>query len=82
LLIWEIKQDLNRIQKNIEKFEYIVAVGGDGTVNEISKFLIGTNKKLGIIPLGSGNGLARTLGIPLNPYKAWAHIDLWWRWHG
>ena len=73
-VIWENKNDINSIQKNIEKFEFIVAVGGDGTVNEISKFLIGTNKKLGIIPLGSGNGLARTLGIPLNPYKAWTHI--------
>ena len=74
LLIWEIKQDLNEIKNKIQEHEYIIVIGGDGTVNEISKFLIGTNKKLGIIPLGSGNGLARTLGIPLNPYKAWAHI--------
>ncbi len=44
---------------------YIVAVGGDGTVNEIAKTLINTNTALGIIPMGSGNGLARSLKIPL-----------------
>jgi YegS/Rv2252/BmrU family lipid kinase len=44
----------------------IVAVGGDGTVNEVAKILISTNSTLGIIPLGSGNGLARHLKIPFN----------------
>lgn len=48
----------------------IVAVGGDGTVNEIAKELIGSNTSLGIIPLGSGNGLARHLKIPMNTAKA------------
>ena len=43
-----------------------MAVGGDGTVNEIAGQLILTDAKLSIIPIGSGNGLARTLGIPLN----------------
>ncbi len=42
----------------------IIAVGGDGTVNEVAKVLINTNSTLGIIPLGSGNGLARHLKIP------------------
>lgn len=45
--------------------DIIVAVGGDGTVNEISGNLIHSNKTLGIIPIGSGNGLARELQIPL-----------------
>lgn len=53
--------------------QIIVAAGGDGTVNETSRALIGTDAALGIIPLGSGNGLARHLGIPLNAKKA---IDL------
>ena len=43
----------------------IVAVGGDGTVNEIAKPLLNSGTPLGILPLGSGNGLARHLGLPL-----------------
>lgn len=53
-----------------QKFDYIVAVGGDGTVNEIAQALTHTNCSLGIIPIGSGNGLARHLGIPMNTRKA------------
>jgi diacylglycerol kinase (ATP) len=41
-----------------------VAVGGDGTVNDVASALINTGGTLGIIPAGSGNGLARHLGIP------------------
>ena len=47
-----------------EKATSVVACGGDGTVNEIGSLLIGTNIKLGIIPLGSGNGIARHFNIP------------------
>lgn len=55
----------------VEKgFQIVVAVGGDGTVNEIGRSLIHTNTSLGIIPIGSGNGLARHLGIPMNTKKA------------
>ncbi|KAA0990509.1 diacylglycerol/lipid kinase family protein [Dyadobacter aurulentus] len=43
----------------------VVAVGGDGTINEIAQPLVGTDTPVGIIPLGSGNGLARHLGIPI-----------------
>lgn len=45
--------------------DVVVAIGGDGTVNEIARSLIHTNTTLGIIPCGSGNGLARHLGIPM-----------------
>lgn len=45
-------------------YNIIVAVGGDGTANEIASALIGTKACLGIIPIGSGNDLARSLGIP------------------
>ncbi len=51
-------------------FNLIVAVGGDGTVNEVARALVGTNIPLGLIPSGSGNGLARHLKIPINPNKA------------
>ncbi len=48
----------------------VVAVGGDGTVNEIARALTHTHTALGIIPCGSGNGLARHLQIGLTPKKA------------
>ncbi|MBO9729088.1 MAG: diacylglycerol kinase family lipid kinase [Chitinophaga sp.] len=48
----------------------VVAVGGDGSINEISQGLIGSNTAMAILPLGSGNGLARALKIPLNIDKA------------
>ena len=52
------------------KYDAVVAVGGDGTINEIAQTLIKTNTALAIIPQGSGNGLARHLGIPLNTEEA------------
>ena len=55
-------------QKAIEEgYEYIAAVGGDGTINEIAKCLIGKEQILVIIPFGSGNGLARHLELPFKP---------------
>ena len=51
-------------------FDLIIAVGGDGTINEIAQALQSTTTPLAIIPMGSGNGLARHLKIPLNPQKA------------
>jgi diacylglycerol kinase (ATP) len=49
-----------------EGYVSIVAVGGDGTVNEVASALVNTHCKLGIIPAGSGNGLARHLRIPVH----------------
>lgn len=47
-------------------FDGVLACGGDGTVNEAARGLAGTDVPLGIIPAGSGNGLARHLGIPVD----------------
>lgn len=53
-----------------QKYDVVVAVGGDGTINEIAQALIKTKTALAIIPQGSGNGLARHLGIPLATNEA------------
>ena len=50
--------------------DIVVAIGGDGTINEIGRSLVHTNTALGIIPCGSGNGLARHLRIPMEPKVA------------
>lgn len=52
-------------------YEYIAAVGGDGTINEVAKCLIGKEQTLIIVPFGSGNGLANHLGLP---FKLDKHI--------
>lgn len=56
--------------------DVVVAVGGDGTVNEVARALVGTNTALGILPCGSGNGMARHIGIPVDLKKAIEFINL------
>ncbi|MEY8720823.1 diacylglycerol kinase family protein [Bacteroides stercorirosoris] len=57
-------------QKAKEGVHAVVAIGGDGTINEIARSLVHTKTALGIIPCGSGNGLARHLQISMEPKKA------------
>lgn len=51
-------------------FDAVIAVGGDGTVNEVARGLKDSKTAMGIIPMGSGNGFARHLEIPMRPQKA------------
>ena len=48
----------------------VVAVGGDGTINEVANGLVGTERHLGVIPAGSGNDFIKSVGIPKNPGEA------------
>lgn len=57
-------------QAVLNNFNIVVAVGGDGSINEIGRGLIGSTTAMAIIPAGSGNGLARHLKIPLDSKKA------------
>ncbi len=58
-----------------EGYENIIVAGGDGTINETAKALVGTQTALGIIPKGSGNGLAREIGMPLMYEQAWVALQ-------
>jgi diacylglycerol kinase (ATP) len=58
-----------------EEYEIVVAVGGDGSINEVATALIGTEVILGIIPAGSGNGLAMHLGYGRNMDKAMKKLN-------
>ncbi|MEZ0486633.1 diacylglycerol/lipid kinase family protein [Fibrella aquatica] len=60
LAIEAVKQGIRRV----------MVVGGDGTINETARALRHTATALGIVPMGSGNGLARHLGLPMSPQKA------------
>lgn len=58
-------------------FRTVVAAGGDGTVRETALPLVGKEQALGIIPCGSGNGLARNLHIPMDASKACEGLLQW-----
>jgi YegS/Rv2252/BmrU family lipid kinase len=54
------------IRDNFDKYEIFVAAGGDGTVHTVATELVGTDKILGVLPLGSGNGFAKEFGFKMN----------------
>lgn len=71
IVIWKDKNNFEEIVALFKNREYtdVVAVGGDGTVNAVAASLIDTNISLGIVPIGSGNGLARSLGLAMSLEK-------------
>lgn len=72
IIPWRKVEDRDEIFRRVtsEGFDIAVAVGGDGTVSQLAVILCGTEIALGIIPFGSGNGLARHLGIPIKTVDA------------
>ncbi|MDF2448821.1 MAG: diacylglycerol kinase family lipid kinase [Bacteroidota bacterium] len=77
LIIWKDKNDFESIRQTLLNGNYttVVACGGDGTVNEVASVIARSDMSLGIFPLGSGNGLARSNRIPLEPLKALKLIE-------
>ena len=57
-------------QASDEGYDVVVAVGGDGTINEVGRALLHTPTAMALLPCGSGNGLARHLSIPVNIKKS------------
>lgn len=58
-------------------YDAVIACGGDGTINEVASAILGSKTALGIIPFGSGNGMARHLGISLQADEAVEAIKAW-----
>lgn len=69
---WREKNQIPQLieQAEIEGFNTIVACGGDGTILQIGKVILQKKMTLGILPLGSGNGIAGHFNIPTNLQKA------------
>ncbi|RYD83108.1 MAG: diacylglycerol kinase family lipid kinase [Sphingobacteriales bacterium] len=69
--------DARNAAQNAEKenVDIVIAVGGDGTINEIGSQLLHSKVTMAVIPLGSGNGLARHLKIPLDIPKAFSTVN-------
>jgi len=55
-----------KLKKNMDKYKVFIAAGGDGTVHSVASGLVGSDKILGVLPLGSGNGFAKEFGFRLN----------------
>lgn len=76
LIVWKNPYDFASVKQQILSGGYtvVVACGGDGTVNMVSSVVMNTDMALAILPLGSGNGLARSNQIPLDLEDALAVI--------
>ena len=69
----QVARDGTRLAREAadQGYDRVVAVGGDGTINEVMNGLVGTDTALAVVPAGTGNDWIRTVGIPSDPVKAW-----------
>ncbi len=63
------------IKENLDKHNVFIAAGGDGTVHTVASQLVGSNKILGVLPLGSGNGFAKEFGFKMNIRALLSNIE-------
>ena len=63
-------------KESVNTYQSIIAVGGDGTINEVASAVVGTKAALGVLPFGSGNGLSRFLSIPMDTAGAIQNINI------
>ncbi|MFA5818849.1 MAG: YegS/Rv2252/BmrU family lipid kinase [Bacteroidales bacterium] len=71
-----VKEDTaSLIKQNFDKYAVFVAAGGDGTVHTVASELVGSEKILGVLPLGSGNGFAREFGFNMNIRSLLSNIE-------
>ncbi|AMR31139.1 diacylglycerol kinase [Mucilaginibacter sp. PAMC 26640] len=70
-----VKHARDVARERAAEYDVIVAVGGDGTINEVASAIAGTDTVLGVIPYGSGNGLSRFLDVPMDAAGAIKSIN-------
>lgn len=69
------KEAITIAEDSVDDYNITVAVGGDGTINEVARGLVNKGKGvLGIIPGGTGNDMAKSLGISIDPVEALEHL--------
>ena len=69
--LWQSEQGIEMARQAADdKYDMVIAVGGDATLNEIAGGLLGSETALGVIPAGKGNGFASHFGVPLSPKKS------------
>lgn len=71
----DIESTRSLVREHGEDHKIIVAAGGDGTVHSVANELVGTDKILGVLPLGSGNGFAREFGFKMNVRSLLSDIE-------